>query len=120
MPLPILDFSVDRGCLTSPRGPDRITSGIRLAGDGGYSGPDYHRAGNLPVPVSLVGLRERNESFKVSRHMSSCASSLQQTVRSATYYSRTPSTQKEEYKIRHMYNRRLILQQKRDIENCQL
>lgn len=41
---------------------------LRFAADGGYSGPEYDRADNLPGPVSLVGLLEKNESSVVSRH----------------------------------------------------
>lgn len=40
--LPVLEVSVERGCVTSPERPDRIASGIRFAADGGYSGPEYY------------------------------------------------------------------------------
>lgn len=69
VPLPVLEFSVERGCLTSSLRPERITGCIRFAVDGGFSGSEYYRADNLARPVSLVGHLEKTESCKVRRNV---------------------------------------------------
>lgn len=69
VPHRVLKFSVEQGCLSCSQNRDLIASGIRFADQGGCSGPECEKAGNLPGPVSLVGLLKKNESSKVSRQI---------------------------------------------------
>lgn len=59
---PVLEFSDERGCLTSSEKPGRVPDGIDSPAYGGYSGPEYLRADTSRWPVSLVGFQEVNES----------------------------------------------------------
>lgn len=67
---PVLEFSFERGRLTSPDRPDRVPNSIRFAVDGGYSGPEYFAADILPGPESLLDLRQRCESSIIRAHPS--------------------------------------------------